>query len=103
LKPAIVMHIVEKLAWYLRREGIYVASCEIRDHGSKYEAYFKLESNPAGLTRVKIIINKQSGKIRVYTGKTSFDLRVKRFIKRELERAAKGLEIASQEENKGSS
>jgi hypothetical protein len=88
LKHETINTLVEKLARYLSRENINVSSCEVREKKSKFEVYLKLDKNIAELSTVKIIINKNKDKIRVFTGKTSFDLRLKRFIKRELSRMA---------------
>ncbi|MEM0002271.1 MAG: hypothetical protein QXS24_03065 [Desulfurococcaceae archaeon] len=81
-------YLVEKIAQELRRDNINISTCEIRDKKSRYEIYFRLDENRAELSKIKIIINKNELKIRVFTGKTSFDLRLKKLIKRELTRLA---------------
>ncbi|MEM4952891.1 MAG: hypothetical protein QXR51_02110 [Desulfurococcaceae archaeon] len=81
-------YLVEKIAHELRRDNINISTCEIRDKKSRYEIYFRLDENRAELSKIKIIINKNELKIRVFTGKTSFDLRLKKLIKRELTRLA---------------
>lgn len=79
-----VKSLVEKIARDLRRDNINISLCEIREKKSRYEIYFKLEENAAELSKIKIIINKNKLKTRVFTGKTSFDLRLKKLIRREL-------------------
>ena len=89
MKPSSIARIVEKLVWHLRKENIYVVSCEIREKPSKFEVYMKLDRNMAGVEYIKIILGKNNSNVRVFTGKTGFDLRIKKFIKRELESMAK--------------
>lgn len=90
LNARVVKSIIEKLAWYLRRENILISSCEVRERSSKIEVMLKLENNVAGLSVAKIVFYKGGLKRpRVYTGRTSFDLRIKRFIIRELEKVTR--------------
>ncbi|MCC6034284.1 MAG: hypothetical protein LM567_02135 [Desulfurococcaceae archaeon] len=96
-----VKNIVERVVNYLRREGFYVNYCEIREHRGKFEILLKLERNIAGLSIIKIVFSKKGEKLFVFTGKTSLDLRLKRFIKRIIE--AERSEITLQEEDTGSS
>lgn len=103
LKAAVIARIVERLAWYLRKENILVLNCEVKEKSGKFEVFFKLDNNIAGLRFIKIEISKDSKEVRVYTQKTSFDLRIKRLVKRELEKVAMGLETTSQEKNSGGS
>lgn len=97
MNAQVVKSIVEKLAWHLRKENILVSSCEVRERTSKIEVVLKFENNVAGLSVVKIIFYKKgSRKPRVYTGKTSFDLKIKKFIMRELEKVTRRGESATQ-------
>jgi outer membrane lipoprotein-sorting protein len=98
-----VAKLVENTVKYLRGEGIYVLECKIKEKATKFEINMKLDKNPAGLSYVKIQISKDGKKIRVFTRRTSFDLRIKRFIRRELEKMAGYFETTSQEEDTGSS
>lgn len=79
--------LVEKIVWYLRREGIYVLDCEIKEKAFKFEIYMKLDRNLAGLSYIKIQISKDGRKVRVFTRKMNYDLRVKRLIERELKKS----------------
>ena len=93
----IVGRIVEAIVWHLRRENILVSTCEIREKTSKYEVFLRLEDNAAGLSTIKIIYyNNNPLKTRIYTGRTSLDLRLKRIVKRELEKMVGGDEDTTQ-------
>jgi len=96
-----VKNIVERVISYLKKEGFYANYCEIREHRGKFEVFLKLERNIAGLSTIKIVFSKRGEKFYVFTGKTSLDLRLKRFIERVLE--AERSEITLQEENTSSS
>ena len=84
LRPQDVKLLVEKLVWYLRRECMYVSSCEIRERTAKYEIRLNFEKNIAGISTIKLILSKNGSACRVFTGVTSLDIRLKRFIQREL-------------------
>lgn len=93
-----IARLVEKIANYLKRENILVKYSEIREKKSKYEIILKLDKNIADLSTIKIIYSRgKRGSIRVYTGRTSFDLRLKRFINRELSRMEDQNETTTQE------
>lgn len=103
LRPQDIKVLVEKIAWFLKRENMYVSSCEVREKTSKYDIYFKLEKNIAGISTIRVVISKRKPEYRVFTGKTSFDLRLKRFIQRELLKRIGTDENTSQEESSSSS
>lgn len=101
MKPETVKYIVERVVVYLRREGFYVAHCEIKARRGEFEVFMRLERNVANIPSIKVVFSRRSGKFFVFTGRTSLDLRLKRIIKRLLE--AEKREIALQEENSSSS
>ncbi len=101
MKLSTVKNVVERVISYLRKERFYVNYCEIREHRGKFEVFLKLERNIAGLSTIKIVFSKRGKKFFVFTGKTSLDLRLKRFIGRIVE--AERSEITLQEEDTSSS
>lgn len=88
LKLRDVELLVDKIAQFLRQDNIYVSSRKIHEKALKYEVYLKLEKNVAGISAIKLIFNKNKSQYRVFTGRASLDLRLKRFIRRELLKTA---------------
>ena len=84
MKHVEITSIIEKIAWLFKRDNLYINKCIVKEKTSKYEVYFKFDKNPAGIFTVKIIFSKNNYKFRVYSGKTSLDLKLKRFIQREI-------------------
>jgi len=103
LKPQDVILLVEKVVQLLKQEGMYVSSCEIREKALKYEVYLKIEKNMIDVSAIKLIFNKNKFQYRVFTGRTSLDLRLKRLIRLELSKMAGRHEVASQKTSAGGS
>ncbi|MEM1628989.1 MAG: hypothetical protein QW551_06940 [Desulfurococcaceae archaeon] len=78
--------ILEKLVNYLRREVGDVVYYEIRERKSKYEVYLKMDKNPMEISTMKLVFSKTGTKFRIFTGRVSLDLRLKRLVNRVVKR-----------------
>ncbi|OYT38846.1 MAG: hypothetical protein B6U89_05195 [Desulfurococcales archaeon ex4484_58] len=87
-----LLGILEKIFKELRYK--YVAEVRIDrivEHKSKYTVLFIMDNS-----KIKMIIDKESGKIRVYSGITSLDLTIKRVFKREYDRVMRRKSIGEE-------
>lgn len=84
MKKEVLQSILASVISKLREDNLYVESLLIKERRSKFEIYIKLGSNPLGVKTIKIIFSKKNFKFRVFSSKTSIELRLKRLIEREL-------------------
>jgi len=76
--------VLDKLLKKLRIELGEARIREIREGKSEFQVYIEVENSVYGVIVLKLLIKKDCSEIRVYTGRVSLDLRIKRFLKREL-------------------
>ncbi|ADV65093.1 hypothetical protein [Desulfurococcus mucosus] len=79
-----LMIVLDRLVKMLRLYAGEAGIREVREGKGEFQVYIELASNPSGVSTVKILIKKDCSKIWVYTGRVSLDLKVKRFLLREL-------------------
>lgn len=76
--------IIDSIIEYLKKENLHVESLIVKERRSRIEAYLKLSNNPLGISTIKLIFSKNTNKFRVFSTRTSIDLRLKKLIAREL-------------------
>lgn len=98
-----VEHIINRLVIFLKRENVYIREIKVLEKKSKFEIHMVADPNYMNISKIKVIFSKNKLKYRVFTGKTSLDLRLRKFIDREALKVIKSREISTQEEDSGSS
>lgn len=77
-----VEYLVENLAKYIKREIGYIEGVVVKEAKTKVVILYFLESNIWDVKVIKVILNKNNGRIRVFTGRKSIDTRLKRYLER---------------------
>jgi len=79
-----LINVLGRLEKMLRQEYGEASLKEIRERKGRFQVYIGVRNRYLGSLTVKILISKDCSRIRVYTGRTGLDLRIKRFLLREL-------------------
>lgn len=77
-----VDYLVKNLANFIKREIGYVEGVVVKEAKTKVTILYFLENNIWDVKVIKVVLNKNTGRVRVFTGRRSIDIRLRRYLGR---------------------